>query len=468
MLLNLNNNSKQLPIWVVIHIAIGVLSTFTNIVLIVWLYLVIFWFLYKILSSGSSRELYLIALICYVGSFDVMGRMARASPMIPYELSKYLLPPLLILGLIMSKKRWNRGFTMLLLIIPAFFYDASGKATSDNLIFYGLGPIALSLSIAYFYGKNISLDFLMICLRMFFYTSLMALAFAFFKTPSYDKIDFGLSANFQTSGGFGSNQVANVLGLGAFIMFLKLMMQKTVSGNRLVDIGLLGFFLLQALLTFSRGGVFNAFIGAISFIFFLPKFTTRSLGLKINWRRLILLLVISGIIGYGVFFYVDNVTGNKLSLRYSGETYSTQMGIKEKNISTLTTTRYDLMLSELAMWQDNLLIGTGMGASQHLRPNYYRSSVSSHTEFSRLLAEHGIPGLIFLIVWISIYFAIGKKNTEINKALLKSLFVISFFTSTHSAMRVFITPLFAGLATTIITDRRDHPVMKTGEIKITK
>lgn len=212
--------------------------------------------------------------------------------------------------------------------------------------------------------------------------------------------------------------------------------------------------------------VWNAFIGAISFIFFLPKFNTSSLGLKINRSRLILLLVISGILGYGVFLYVDNVTGNKLSLRYSGETYTTQMGIKEKSISTFTTTRYDIMLSELAMWQDNLLIGTGMGASQHLRPKYYASSISSHTEFSRLLAEHGIPGLIFFIVWVSIYFAIEKKNTEINKALLKSLFVISFFTSTHSAMRVFITPLFAGLATTVIADRRDYFVMKTGVIKI--
>lgn len=454
MFLNLNNNPKKMLLWVVIHIAIGVLSSFTKIILIIWLYIVILWFLFKILAKVANKELYLIAMICYIGSFDVIGRMARASPMIPYELSKYMLPPLLVWGLIMSKKRWNTGFTMLALILPAFFYDVSGVATWDNLIFYGLGPITLSLSVAYFYGKKISMDFMMVCLRMCFYTSLMSLSFAFFKTPSYDKIEFTLSANFDTTGGFGSNQVANVLGLGAFIVFIKLMINKTVSGNRVIDVSILGVFLLQALLTFSRGGVFNAFAGAISFIFFLPKFTTLSQGLKINRGRLISFLIIIGILGYGIFLFVDNVTGNKLSLRYSGETYTTQVGVKQKSVSTFTTTRYDIMLSEFEIWKDHLIIGTGMGASQHLRPNYYASSISSHTEFSRLLAEHGIFGLLFLVTWLSIYFTIIKRNKEINKSLLISLFVISFFTSTHSAMRVFITPLFAGLATTIITNRK--------------
>lgn len=466
MLLNLNNNPKKLLIWVIIHIAIGVLSTFSNIVLVAWLYLVVLWFLFNILSRGANRELYLIAMICYIGSFDVIGRMARASPLIPYELSKYMLPPLLILGLIISRKQWNRGFSMLVLILPAFLYDVSGMVTSDNLIFYGLGPVTLSLSVAYFYGKKLSLDSIMICLRMFFYTSLMVLAFAFFKTPSYDKIEFSLRANFETTGGFGSNQVANVLGLGAFVMFLKLMMNKTVSGNRFIDIGILGMFLLQSLLTFSRGGMFSAFAGAIAFVLFFPKFTARSLGVKINRGRLTALLIAIGIFGYGIFLYVDNITGNKLSLRYSGETYTTQIGAEQKNISTFTTTRYDIMLSEFAMWNDNILIGTGMGASQHLRPKYYTSSISSHTEFSRLLAEHGIPGLLFLVVWLSIYLVISYKNSGINKALLISMFAMSFFTSTHSAMRVFITPLFAGLATTVITDRRNHPVLKNGVIKI--
>jgi hypothetical protein len=430
---------------------VGGISVFVKFALIGWFYFALLWFTYKLVTATKFKQVYLVYMSFYLGSFDVIARMAKTSPFIPYELSKYLLLPLLTYGLFLASKSWNRGYLMLLTIIPAFFYDFSGKTELSDLINYGIGPLILALSVAFFTDKKMNMDILLTCLRMFLYTSLMALAFAFIKTPEYDKIEFTLAANFQTSGGFGSNQVANVLGLGAIVMFIHFFYNKSLTGYRSLDLTILGLFMLQALLTMSRGGVFTAILAAIAFVFFLPKISSENSVVKINKGRVFTYLIIFSIVASGVFFYVDYISGNVLSMRYKGETIGTQAGVKDKSLTTFTSNRFDLVISELDMWYDYPITGVGIGASKHLRPEYTNVITSSHTEFSRLLADHGLPGLIFLIVWLSIYFYVNKKNKGVDRALLLTLFIVAFFTSTHSAMRVFITPLLTGLSVCIIT-----------------
>lgn len=429
---------------------VGGVSAFVKFALIGWFYLAFLWFAYKLFTAAKHRQVYLIYMIFYLGSFDVIARMARTSPFIPYELSKYLLLPLFVYGLFLAAKSWNRGYLMLLMILPAFFYDFSGSTELSDLINYGIGPLILALSVAYFTNKKMSMDILLTCLRMFLYTSLMALAFAFIKTPDYDKIEFTLAANFQTSGGFGSNQVANVLGLGAIVMFIHFFYNKSLTGYRSLDLTILGLFMLQALLTMSRGGVFTAILAAVAFIYFLPKTSSDQAVVKINKVRVFAYLIVFGIVATGIFYYVDYISGNVLSMRYKGETIGTQAGVKDKSLTTFTSNRFDLVLSELEMWYDYPITGVGVGASKHLRPEYTSVITSSHTEFSRLVADHGLPGLVYLIAWVSIYFFVNNKNRGVDRALLLTLFIVAFFTSTHSAMRVFITPLMTGLSVCVI------------------
>jgi len=451
MFLNLDNKNKNILIWVIIHLVLGVISSETKYMLIVWFYGAALWFIYKVASSDKERQKYLSYMIFYLGAFDVISRMAKSSPFIPYELSKYMLIPLFIYGLIISFRSFNMGYVMVLLVIPAFFYDFSDNVVFNDIINNGFGPLVLSLSIAYFYYRPLTIEMIITCLRLMLFPSLMVLAFAFIKTPDYDEIEFGYAANFQTSGGFGSNQVSNALGVGAFIIFIHLMYNKKLTGFRVFDLGLLGVFMLQALLTFSRGGMLMPIVGALTFIAFLPRGDNKEAGvIKVNKTLVFIYFIASGILGFGLYTYVDNLSGNILSLRFRGETVGTLAGSKEVSVATFTSNRSDLLLSELEMWLDNPVTGVGIGASAHLRREYTDIDASSHTEFSRVLAEHGIAGMIYLLLWISIVYRINKINKGVNKALLISLFVIAFFTSTHSSMRVYITPLVTGLSVCLI------------------
>ena len=59
---------------------------------------------------------------------------------------------------------------------------------------------------------------------------LLSVAFAtLFFTVSTEEIQFGSESNFATSGGFGPNQVSSMLGLGAFVCLLCLIVFKNPS-----------------------------------------------------------------------------------------------------------------------------------------------------------------------------------------------------------------------------------------------
>jgi hypothetical protein len=385
-------------------------------------------------------------MICYLGSFDVIGRMAKASPFIPYEVGKYLLFILFLYGIVTKKGGSNIGALLILLICPAFFYDFSNQVQLTDLINYGLGPLILGMSVFYFYNKKLSIEVVLNCLKIVLYSSIMVLTFAVFKTPDYDELEFALGANFTTTGGFGPNQVANVLGLGVLALFINIMFNKSIAGKRVFDILLLFALMFQALLTFSRGGVFTTVLAIILFVFFSPRNTYETGILKINRNKMMQYLFLFSISALGIFYFVNSITDNFLLMRYQGETLGIQAGVKEKNISTLTSTRYDLVLSEFAIWIDNPILGVGVGASKYLRSEYIDLNNSSHTELSRLFADHGLPGIAFQIIWISLFFTIWKKNKGENRALLLTIFIFAFVTSLHSAMRVFITPILTGFS----------------------
>ena len=118
---------------------------------------------------------------------------------------------------------------------------------------------------------------------------------------------------------------------------------------------------------------------------------------------------------------------------------------REKTINIVTTGRYDLLISDLNLWIDNFVFGVGSGASGYLKVDNFRAS-ATHTEFSRLLCEHGLFGLIIIILLLGQLvktYQISRHN--INGALLFVLCFIAIGTSMHSAMRTFVTPLFFAL-----------------------
>jgi uncharacterized membrane protein len=162
----------------------------------------------------------LVFFITYLTSFELLARMSKTSPYVPYELGKYLLMLLLVFGILKGFRRGYIGWLMLVLLLPSAFFDVHGETTFRNIVFNLIGPINVGLAVVFFRNQEISSDDLADILRLLLYPLVAVLAFTVLKTPDLEKVEFNLGANFEMSGGFGTNQVSTALGFGAFIVFI--------------------------------------------------------------------------------------------------------------------------------------------------------------------------------------------------------------------------------------------------------
>ena len=80
------------------------------------------------------------------------------------------------------------------------------------------------------------------------------------------------------------------------------------------------------------------------------------------------------------------------------------------------TGRAKIMAIDLEIFRDNFLMGVGPGAARDLRWRYgYGTVVGAHSEFTRMLAEHGLFGLISLLSILILSFKEYKKELIIIK-----------------------------------------------------
>ena len=439
--------------WTAFHIGLGVIATLSKWPFIIWFFICFFITLTTALRSRMQTTLgRFIALTAYLVSFELLARMCKTSPYIPYETSKYLLIFFCSLGVFFTKyKPYGPGLAMIALIFPAFLYDLSGLSGFTGLVFNGFAPLGLAISAAYLGNIKLDLPTFNSVLRLIWYASLASLSFVFFKTPDFDTISFGLGANFETTGGESSNQVSSVLGLGMVLSFYSWLFRLNYSGHRIGDLLIMLVFGFQGLLTFSRGGIFVGVI-AIFLIYFLSDLNYKTDGKKKN-KLSYYYLIITATLGLITFQQVDKISGGKLTLRYQGETEGTLIGHKEKNLNIITTNRLAIFLGDLELWKENFLGGVGVGASKHLRTN---DTSNPHVELSRLLAEHGVPGLLYFVIIIYLGVRAYKQRTVPQlRTIMLTLFFIGLLTSFHSAMRTYITPLLIALSTITPINQRN-------------
>jgi uncharacterized membrane protein len=144
------------------------------------------------------------------------------------------------------------------------------------------------------------------------------------------------------------------------------------------------------------------------------------------------------------FITVNEITGGTLALRYAGETVGTMKGTKDKDFNVITTSRYKIFNGDLKLWAENPIFGVGVAASKHLREN--TEDITAHIEASRLLAEHGSFGLAYILLLILVGLNILRKNKNIIlRSILFIFFSIAVYTTFHSALRTFVTPLLVGI-----------------------
>lgn len=360
---------------------------------------------------------------------------------------------LFIIGILSGNNKGKSGALLFILLTPALFYDFSNQVNFKNIRFNILGSINVGLAIWYFFKQRLTergiYDIvILLCLPL-----VSILSFTLFRTPDFSDIDFKLGANFDTTGGFGSNQVSTVFGLGLFLIFFLWSHGITLTGKKLLDISTLFLFLFQGLLSFSRGGMIGSVLAILVLLYFFAKIPNNSaiyLRLKKS-RKYIIPGIMVMILSAGI---ANNLTKGQLLLRYMGENTATLTGVSERNLNTLTTGRFDIALQDLDLFNDHFLTGVGAGASMYLRRNSI--GIVSHVEFTRLLAEHGILGLVCILILFFIALKVRfMTNDAAFKGFLFACFLIAIYTTFHSAMRTYLAPILIGLSTVIIKNEKN-------------
>jgi O-antigen ligase len=250
--------------------------------------------------------------------------------------------------------------------------------------------------------------------------------------PALENIVFTTESNQAASGGYSGNQVATILGLGMFLAFIRFLIPYKNNLLNLINIGLLGLLTYRCLLTFSRGGFITAIVMMVVFTV-----------LFINWAPLAkkakatVKLVGLGVGGFLLWGTVMAVTGGLIYNRYAGET---ALG-EDKDI---TTGRGDIISNELLAFLEDPFLGVGVGMGKFFRIEEEGSSLATHNEVARMLAEHGVLGILALLILllIPLGFLLSK-----NRNLLMLPFVAFWFlTINHSAMRVALPGFMYGFA----------------------
>lgn len=448
-------NYKNPFIWFIFHLLLGISSVFSPFPLIAYFY-ISFTFCIPYLLEEDKVNPKSAFIIVYFSSFEILSRMAKTSPYIPYELGKYLTMILFIIGIFKKKEQNLIGIILFLILIPALFYDYSGFVSNSDIRFNVFGAFNIGLGVWYFYGQKFSLKGFKIILIMLTLPLVSSLTFAIIQTPDLSSIDFSLGANFETTGGFGSNQVATVFGFGMLLTFYLWLNKISLTGNRYADLGLFILFTFQGLLSFSRGGMIGGFVGIIIVIFFLLK--SSDLERRTSNINEVKKYFIPASVFLGLSIYIANYISNGiLLLRYQGETEGTLSGSKEKTINTLSSNRFSIFESDLDLFSEYGLLGVGAGASKYLREEH--RGIVAHVEASRLVAEHGVFGILFIILIFYLFILVYKtRNLNIYKGLLFSFIFIGWYTTFHAATRTYITPLLIGLSLIQIVYAKKNPL----------
>lgn len=255
-----------------------------------------------------------------------------------------------------------------------------------------------------------------------------------------------MSGNYAATGGYGPNQVSTVMGLGAFILVTRLFVVKNRIIN-MIDLVLLALMGYRAVITFSRGGVITALVCITAFLaiyYYHENSRSRS-----SIKRKIFLL---GAAIFAVWTYTTFDTGGLIVNRYTNRDAAGRL--KED----ITTGRAELVETELEGFYHNPVIGVGVGRAKELRVDEVGYEIASHSEISRLLSEHGLLGMlaVLILLFVPIIFWTKFKNNYYFLAFL----AFWFLTINHSAMRIALPAFVYGLALLYIVDEKKNSLYR--------
>ena len=151
-----------------------------------------------------------------------------------------------------------------------------------------------------------------------------------------------------------------------------------------------------------------------------------------------------------IWLYTSNITGGMLVNRYTNKNAS---GVEKQDVSA---GRGDILNSELDALYESPIFGMGVGTGKYRRMEETGMVIASHNEVSRLLGEHGLIGILILLMLFFIPIFNAWKQPPYAKAFLGAFFIFWFLTINHSAMRVSFPGFIYGLSLITITLKKEE------------
>lgn len=381
-------------------------------------------------AFSSSQPERVLAIAAYVAASEVLWRTCKAHFF--YEGGKYAIAAIFALSLIRIRIRrlpWLAvGYFLLLLPSIALTLTGTGDlVTTRGYVSFNLsGPLALAMSVIYIRQVQLPVEEIEMVLAKMIGPLVGLAAVCSFATFNADNLSFTAEANIQTSAGGAPDQVSSVLGWAILALFWWCSLRRRTPARTITALLLMLFCAMQAALTFSRSGIYLGAICIGAGIIFLLRdvramLATAAVG------------ILAAVVGFFVIYPVlDNFTGGKLSERYAKKGYSNRDTIAKE---------------DLILFAEHPVLGVGPGMGAESRGAEFQDHIVAHTEFTRLLSEHGIFGAAALCALATM--AAGRllaPGTLQIQAFRRCCILYSFLFMLVTAMRVAMPGFTFGLA----------------------
>lgn len=434
---------------VVFHLILGfVIYTIPIVSLLYSIFILVFGILYVAKSQNRNNEV--LSMAAYIVGLEVFLRMTGGG--LSYEFGKYAVILYMTMGVFYSGiKRSSYPYLIyILLLLPAVLISTETLSYDTDfrkaVVFNLLGPVCLGISALYCYQRIVTYRQVLNIITSFGLPIICMLVYLFLYTPDLQETITSTGSNFATSGGFGPNQVATILGLGMFVFFVQALLNSPSKIIFYTNVALLFICSYRGIITFSRGGVFVGIFMILLFCYFLFK--------HLNVRaksKMMVLMVGTFVLGFSVWTYSSLQTGGMIDKRYANQD---ALGREKEG---LLTGREKLMATEFQMFLDNPLWGVGVGKNKEERYEMTGIEAASHNEITRLLAEHGMLGIFALLILIFIPLSLYPTNRE--NIFLLSFFIFWALTINHAAMRLAAPAFVYALSLLKVTFDEKNPTL---------
>lgn len=376
-------------------------------------------------TKNANNEVLVVA--AYLVGVEVFLRMTGGN--FNNEYVKVSVIVFMLLGMIYSNFSTNAFvyWFFLILLIPGILITSTAFNPFIDikklLVFNLSGPVCLAICSIYMFKRRILFSDLQNVLVAMLLPIISTALYLFLYNPSVRDVVTGTQSNFETSGGFGPNQVSTILGFGIFIFFTQLILFSKSKKRMILNGGFLLFVTYRGIVTFSRGGIITAVVMIIGLLFLLYVYSSAK-----GKSKFVVVFFLTALMGTGVWTYSSLQTNGLIEKRYANQD---ARGRQKKD---RLGGREQIMNQELKLFIENPIFGVGAGMGKEIRKETLGGEdAASHNEITRMLAEHGLFGIFGLLILFLTPFVVYVNNKQ--HLYFLSFFMFWLLTINHAAMR---------------------------------